>query len=1127
MPAFKPGKIERVAGPVIVSNGMLGSQMYEVVRVGDQGLIGEIIHIEGDKATVQVYEETAGIRPGEAVQRTGQALSVELGPGITGQIYDGIQRPLTVLFEKTGPFVRRGIAPSPIDKSKKWHFVPTISNGANVSGGDVLGTVKETSLITQRILVPPNLSGQITHLEGEGDYTVTEQIAELQAQSGPTPLYLMSSWPVRTARPVKRKLPSDTPLLTGQRIMDFFFPIVKGGTAAIPGGFGTGKCVDPETPILLADGRLRRMRELVGNASKSRVVESNANETIYQYNDPLRIVSLSNPEFNEAEAPLGYKGHTQELVSVKTRSGRMVKVTPVHQLHQLRQDGTVVETPAGEIKTGDFLVAPRKIPLSLSIKSIDPCQLLPGTMRIRDPKSTATARRLIRKLARATTLKALSKSLHVSYPSLLNYLYGRACPTLSFFAQLSAASGEKIPVEYVEAQRQEKRIRVPPQMTADLAELIGLILSDGTLRAGRIVALFNNDQKVLGRFTQLAQQIFEVRAKPGKHRGGSLVAVDSTALASFLVGIGVPAGKKSRIVKVPDLVCMSPDNVMAGFLVGYAAGGGSFREFALEIGTASQEMALGLSYLLTRLGVLHRTMQRQVDDHTHHRVIVEGKDAITELFKRLPRGLPYSFLGRMAEYVNNRKKSYNSTDTVPLGPSIIRTTIEGFGLSRKELEENGLWTRNYTELGEKPTVATLKRFVAFVKERGEPKHHNSEALENLEHIVQLSEHTYFDEVVDVQRVPYQGEVLDVAVPGYENFVGGWGPMICHNTMMQQQLAKWADASVIVYVGCGERGNEMAEVLETFPKLTDPRSGEPLMNRTILVANTSNMPIAAREASVYTGITIAEYFRDMGYDVALMADSTSRWAEALREISGRLEEMPGEEGYPAYLASKLAEFYERAGRVEVLGAENKIGSISVVGAVSPPGGDFSEPVTQNTLRIVKVFWALDTELAHRRHFPAINWLTSYSLYTDNLDTWYEKEAGDQWVSLRKEAMSLLQRDEELREIVMLVGPDALSEGQRVILEAARMIKEDFLMQHAYHQVDSYCDRLKTYRMMRLILDFYGFMQKAVEGGIPLQKIVDLPVKSEISRMRLTPGDKFDDYAQNITDSMNNQFKQLIR
>ncbi len=587
MSSFRPGRIERVAGPVITASEMLGAQMYEVVRVGNEGLIGEIIRIEADRATVQVYEETAGIRPGEKVERTGKPLSVELGPGITGQIYDGIQRPLTVLFEKTGPFVKRGLAPSPLDKGKKWHFVPKIKNGTEVAAGDVIGSVKETSLITQNILVPPNIAGRVSTVVEEGDYNVTEPIGELDSSAGTVSLFMLNTWPVRAARPVKRKLPSDTPLLTGQRIMDFFFPIAKGGTATIPGAFGTGK-----------------------------------------------------------------------------------------------------------------------------------------------------------------------------------------------------------------------------------------------------------------------------------------------------------------------------------------------------------------------------------------------------------------------------------------------------------------------------------------------------------------------------------------------------------TMMQQQLAKWADASVIVYVGCGERGNEMAEVLETFPKLVDPRTEEPIMNRTILIANTSNMPIAAREASVYTGITVAEYFRDMGYDVALMADSTSRWAEALREISGRLEEMPGEEGYPAYLASKLAEFYERSGRVEVLGSETRVGSISIVGAVSPPGGDFSEPVTQNTLRIAKVFWSLDRDLASRRHFPAINWLSSYSLYVDTLDEWYRKEIGPEWIDLRKEAMALLQRDDELREIVMLVGPDALSETQRVVLEAARMIKEDFLMQHAYNPADSYCDKTKTLNMIKLILSFYKIMQRAVAENVPLQKVLELPVKAEIDRMRLVPADKFVSFSENLNQEMAKEFKLMV-
>ncbi len=348
------------------------------------------------------------------------------------------------------------------------------------------------------------------------------------------------------------------------------------------------------------------------------------------------------------------------------------------------------------------------------------------------------------------------------------------------------------------------------------------------------------------------------------------------------------------------------------------------------------------------------------------------------------------------------------------------------------------------------------------------------------------------------------------------------------TITQHQLAKWADAEVIVYVGCGERGNEMTEVLETFPELKDPRSGQPLMERTILVANTSNMPIAAREASMYTGVTLAEYFRDMGYDVALMADSTSRWAEALREVSGRLEEMPGEEGYPAYLASRLAQIYERAGRVKVIGNDpNKLGSVSMVGAVSPSGGDFSEPVTQNTLRIVKVFWALSKALAERRHFPAIDWLTSYSLYLDSLEDWYRTKIRPEWSTLRKDGMALLQRDEELREIVMLVGPDALSESQRVVLEAARMIKEDFLIQSALHPVDSYCSPEKTLRLMSLIMKFYDKMKESTEKGVPLQRALEVPAKEEIARAKIQPSETFDGFAKEVSTRIDCQFEKLSK
>src|SRR5208282_1292718 len=355
--------------------------------------------------------------------------------------------------------------------------------------------------------------------------------------------------------------------------------------------------------------------------------------------------------------------------------------------------------------------------------------------------------------------------------------------------------------------------------------------------------------------------------------------------------------------------------------------------------------------------------------------------------------------------------------------------------------------------------------------------------------------------------------------------GGFGT---GKTVSEQTLAKWSDTQIVVYIGCGERGNEMTDVLAEFPELIDPRTGLPLIERTILIANTSNMPVAAREASIYTGITIAEYFRDMGYDVALMADSTSRWGEALREVSGRLEEMPGEEGYPAYLATRLSAFYERAGRVEVIGAgPNKLGSVSVVGAVSPSGGDFSEPVTQNTLRIVKVFWALSKALAERRHFPAIDWLTSYSLYLDSLEKWYQTHISPEWSILRKDAMALLQRDEELREIVMLVGPDALSESQRVILEAAKMIKEDFLVQNALHPVDSYCSPEKTFRMISLIMKFYEKMRQGVDKGVPLQRALEIPAKDEIARAKIHPSDTFDAFANDLENKMEEQFQALSK
>ena len=572
------GEIYRVSGPVVTARGV-SPRMYDVVLVGHEKLMGEVIGLEDDDVTIQVYEDTSGVKPGEPVENTGEPLSVELGPGLLTSIYDGIQRPLPVLQEKMGDYIERGVSAPGLDHSKKWDFVPAVDVGASVDGGQMIGTVQETPTISHKILVPPFSSGKVTELK-KGTYTVDDIIGKLDDG---TDLKLMQLWPVRVPRPYNKKFRPDIPLVTGTRTLDGLFPIAKGGTAAIPGGFGTGK-----------------------------------------------------------------------------------------------------------------------------------------------------------------------------------------------------------------------------------------------------------------------------------------------------------------------------------------------------------------------------------------------------------------------------------------------------------------------------------------------------------------------------------------------------------TVTQQTLAKWSDAQIVVYVGCGERGNEMTEVLTEFPHLKDPKTGGPLMDRTVLIANTSNMPVAAREASVYTGITLAEYYRDQGYDVAMMADSTSRWAEAMREISSRLEEMPGEEGYPAYLAARLSEFYERAGRVQTKNDES--GSVTVIGAVSPPGGDFSEPVTQNTLRIVKVFWALDSKLAQKRHFPAINWLTSYSLYNRSLEGWYTENSGGEWNDSIATAMSVLTEESKLQEIVQLVGSDALPEDQQLTLEVARMLREFYLQQNAFHDVDTYCTTQNQSKFLSVILHYKDLAEKAMSGGVELEKVIGLPILEDIGRA------KFEENMVELLDkydkSMTNDFAKLM-
>ena len=581
------GKISKIAGPLVVATGMREANMFDVVRVSDSKLIGEIIEMHGDRASIQVYEETSGLGTGEPVESTGEPLSVELGPGLIEGIFDGIQRPLEKIRELVGNSLVRGVEVPALDREKKWHFVPKMKAGDKVVGGDILGTVQETEIVEHRIMVKPGVVGTVKSI-AEGDYTVTEQIGSIETANGDElPVTLMQKWPVRRGRPFEKKLAPNVPLVTGQRVVDTLFPIAKGGVAAIPGPFGSGK-----------------------------------------------------------------------------------------------------------------------------------------------------------------------------------------------------------------------------------------------------------------------------------------------------------------------------------------------------------------------------------------------------------------------------------------------------------------------------------------------------------------------------------------------------------TVTQHQLAKWAEADIVVYIGCGERGNEMTDVLNEFPELIDPHTGKSLMERTVLIANTSDMPVAAREASIYTGITIAEYFRDMGYSVALMADSTSRWAEALREMSGRLEEMPGEEGYPAYLGSRLAQFYERAGRVISLGSDGREGALSVIGAVSPPGGDISEPVSQATLRIVKVFWGLDSALAYKRHFPAINWLTSYSLYADSLGSWFNDNVSEEWTSLRARLMALLSDEASLDEIVKLVGMDALSPTDRLKMETARSIREDFLHQLAFHEVDTYSSLRKQYLMMKLVLRFYDGSLDALKKGADIEKLVSIPSRESIGRFKYVPEKDIEDTYKTVCAAIDSEIKAVV-
>ncbi|PSQ27703.1 V-type ATP synthase subunit A [Halobacteriales archaeon QS_9_68_17] len=1096
------GVIESVSGPVVTATD-LDARMNDVVYVGTEGLMGEVIEIEGNVTTIQVYEETSGVGPGEPVENTGEPLSVDLGPGMLDSIYDGVQRPLDVLEDKMGAFLDRGVDAPGIDLEKTWEFEPEVEEGDAVGPTDVLGTVSETVTIDHKVMVPPDYEGgEVVSIEA-GSFTVQDTVVELDNGEE---VRMRQEWPVREARPASDKKTPTEPLVTGQRIQDGLFPLAKGGTAAIPGPFGSGKCVTPDTPVVLADGETVPIETLFDRLAGDEA--DGSGETLVEAEAKILTFDEGNGEIRPATTSHVYRGSTDRIVRVRTASGRELEVTPAHRLFRMRGDLRVEETPAETLEVGESLVMPRRLDVDGEATPVDPYELVPEARVVED----GVTERVENAIDAATdSKKEIAAAVGVPYSAFMNYALGRTSPTLEFVRDVcDDLDVERPSVTWVKPGSNGKAIAVPERVTPELAEFLGLLFSDGMITE-KTVRFHNNDASLRARFSELAERLFDAGSANTVHDTVETVEIRSTVLASLLSALGRPETRKSVTADVPDAVKAGSDDIVAAFLRGYYLGDGSISGGSVEISTSSERMASGLTHLLSRIGVLYRVRRR---DNGANRVTVTGADELASLYAALDDDhWHHEKIEEIGSYARTTTGNTN-VDTVPVGAKTMLEIAEA--ASYTEFADNGVETHNYTGLGQQPSRSAFDTIESVVADGG------SAVADRVSSVTDMLDDVFFDPIVEIETIEEEQTVYDVTVPGTQNFVGGHAPSVLHNTVTQQQLAKWSDADIVVYIGCGERGNEMTEVIEDFPELPDPQTGNPLMARTCLIANTSNMPVAARESCIYTGVTIAEFYRDMGYDVALMADSTSRWAEAMREISSRLEEMPGEEGYPAYLAARLSEFYERAGYFENINGTE--GSVSVVGAVSPPGGDFSEPVTQNTLRIVKTFWALDADLAERRHFPAINWNESYSLYKDQLDPWWEENVEPDWPDVRQWAVDVLDEEAELQEIVQLVGKDALPEDQQLTLEVARYLREAFLQQNALHDVDTYCPPEKTYQIVQAIETFNDEAFEALEAGVPVEEIQDIDAVPRINRIGTTPDDEAEAFIEEIESDIAQQLRE---
>lgn len=1077
----KIGKIKKVAGPLVVAVDVPEAKMYEVVKVGEAKLVGEVIRIEGDEAFIQVYEETSGVGPGEPVYLTGDPLTVELGPGLISGIYDGIQRPLPALQEKSGEYISRGIEARALDGEKKWKLKMLKKDGDDVTAGDIIAEIKETELLTHKVMVPSTVKdGKISSAVKDGEYTIDDTIAKVGNQV----IKLAHKWPIRQPRMVKNKLVPNKGLITGQRVIDTFFPIAKGGAGCVPGPFGSGKCVSGDTKVMMGNGRIVTMEDIHQEGrEKGKLLKKDKVEEIYDIKglgNPS-VISLEKGAFSSHEPITAYKGMTDSMIKIKTKTGKTVEVTPIHKLFVF-EDGEVKRKMAKNIKKSDYLISPRKIKLNLKDQKIDYGKILEDSTGLFsvDKKFNLKLKVYLKRMIKNNELprkfeQYLRKSRN--FPLDLLFTVQKRFNLKLIFDKVCSYHG--------------KTIILPEKMLPEFAEFLGYIMADGNLKkTSYSIRFYNNSKELLDRFACLAKSLFDVEAYTYPHLKGdlSIVQIDCKALFDVLVGLGVPFKQKARNAIIPESVLMSSNSSLASFLFAYINCDGYIDQEAnrIEISSSSKSIIEQLSFVLLRFGIVATIVKAKKDGNC--RLIIRDITALSDI-------LQYAKIGkvRSLKHIARNKKS-SVTDAFPL-PTFCKQFLTQPKLIGR-LQKKGIYIQSYAyanrNIGHKTFKRMFKKIDSIIA-----------VPERIKKFIEFTENVFFDQVIEVKENIRSQEVYDVEVPKLGNFIGGHGALLLSNTVVQHQIARWSDADIIIYAAVGERGNEVADVLQEFPELKDPKTGRSLMERTILIANTSNMPVAAREASVYTSVTIGEYFRDMGYSVAIVADSTSRWAEALREISGRLEEMPGDEGYPAYLGSRTAAFYERAGYVKCQGTEDREGFLTVVGAVSPPGGDLSEPVTQNTLRVTKVFWALDASLAYKRHFPAINWLTSYTLYNENLKEFLDEQGGEGFVELKKGAMGILQKEAELQEIVRLVGIEAIGQQDQFLMEIARIIREDFLHQNAFIEIDTYTSLEKQYQMIKTIMNIYEKGKQLIKDGKQANEILDDEIKDKLAKMKIVP------------------------